>query len=614
MKMAWRIFKACGVVLFGFGFVWACGFDDTLREYLDAHFWLPFAKASRHFERGNVRRVSAPYAGMTEAKGEGSLAKLRAAYQQVSQPESVSFDVATLRQAVAAARADKSLIRRQQEEVDLIDAKIDMRSGQPGEPEMLQSAKTKLERFLRTTRTPELLSEARGWLARIHYLLGDQTAAGKIYLDELNRSGSNLSRETILRSLQMTYGYDGGQELLAHFEEYFDTPEHAAFAIQLVTNPHWDRESGRYGRKPAPLDNAAQTYARIKRLLEKHADLFKSNTESNTLALLGMRIALRMGDPPEALRIAGAVPANAVIREEPDFHWMLASAHFLSRQYDAAERPLLSLFQSPRSSGNQKSAAAYALCGVYQKRQNVIEQLRFALWLHTAVRATNMYLSYPSGIGDLSVYWAVSGWDLNLLLDAEAPIDALESFVNQNPDLADIRLVKYSLAVRLARENRYEESARIYESINAIRRAPRMRQLAALYNEANQTGVADRQRLEAKYRLAEFISANPERLYFNDALWMGLQRYALFASSDSRLTRAERQAMIAGERKLKDDQEERWRAYLILRDVIQDAGKTDLGRKAAVLAVRCLRRISDRFERQEEIRKADIELSSWLRQ
>ena len=68
------------------------------------------------------------------------------------------------------------------------------------------------------------------------------------------------------------------------------------------------------------------------------------------------------------------------------------------------------------------------------------------------------------------------------------------------------------------------------------------------------------------------------------------------------------------ERKLKDDQEERWRAYLILRDVVQATGKTDLGRKAAQLAIRCLRGISDRFGRQDEIRKADIGLSDWLRQ
>ena len=31
-----------------------------------------------------------------------------------------------------------------------------------------------------------------------------------------------------------------------------------------------------------------------------------------------------------------------------------------------------------------------------------------------------------------------------------------------------------------------------------------------------------------------------------------------------------------GERKLKDDQEERWRAFLVLRDVVRDEGKTDV--------------------------------------
>jgi hypothetical protein len=83
---------------------------------------------------------------------------------------------------------------------------------------------------------------------------------------------------------------------------------------------------------------------------------------------------------------------------------------------------------------------------------------------------------------------------------------------------------------------------------------------------------------------------------------------------DTRLTRAEREALIAGKRKLLDDQEERWRVYLILRQIVQDAGPTDMGRRAAQLALRCLRGIAtDRFGRAEEIRKADIELSSWIR-
>ena len=142
-----------------------------------------------------------------------------------------------------------------------------------------------------------------------------------------------------------------------------------------------------------------------------------------------------------------------------------------------------------------------------------------------------------------------------------------------------------------------------------------MGRLAELYSEANRTDLPDPQRQEARYKVAEFISSNPDRIYFNDALWSGLQRYALFASTDSRLTREERQTMVDGERKLKDDQEERWRAYLILREVVRDSGKTDLGRKAATLAIRCVRGINtDRFGREDDIRNGDIELSKWLRQ
>jgi hypothetical protein len=308
------------------------------------------------------------------------------------------------------------------------------------------------------------------------------------------------------------------------------------------------------------------------------------------------------------------VPSGAAIREEPDFMWMLASARFLSREYASAERPLLDLFNSRRSSDDQKAAAAYGLCGVYQKTENPVEQIHFALWLETAVPSQNTHLIYPAVIEDQSVYWAVSGWDLSLLLDSQAPIDALRSFLVKYPAGPGIRLVKYSLAVRLARENRYDKAAQIYESIHANLRSARMRRLAELYSESNRTDLDALQVQEGKYKLAEYIAANPDRIYFNDALWQGLQRYALTASTDSRLTAKEHKALASSERRLKNDQEERWRAYLILREVVHDSGKTDLGRKAARLAIQCLRRISERFERQDEIRKADIELSSWLRQ
>ena len=609
MSAVKRIAKLGSVLIPAVAFVWACGFDDTLREYLSARFWLPFAKRGELFEKPNVRRISEPFAGMTAAAQGGPLTKVRVAYQSIGQPEPYgaqvsAFDPAAVRRPVTDARADHSLTRQEREEVDLIDAKIDMRAGEPNNSELLESAKKKLEAFLKTARTPAFLSEARGWLAHVHYLMGDQAAAGKIYLDELNRAGSNLSRETLLNSLRMTYGYDGGPQLRAHLEEYFDTPEHAAFAIQLVTNPHWNRGMWADGHEESP--QTPDTL--VNDLIEKHTELLRSNRGANTLALLAMRAALRGGDPPGARKIAEAVPADAPIRTEPDFLWMLGSVLFLSRDFADAEQPLLALFRSPRASENQKAAAAYGLCGVYFKTGNVIERVRFALWLHTQVRKKDRYLSHESWITDQTVYWAISGWDLNMLLDAEAPTEALAAFVAQNPNLEDIRLVQYSLAVRLSRESRYADAADIYESIHAIRRAPRLRRLAGLDREANRTDLTDRQKLEARYAEAEFINANSTGIYFNDALWHGLQRYAIQAADETGLTRAERQTLMAAERKLKDDQEERWRAYLILRDVARDAGKTELRRKAALLGMSCLRRISDRFGREEEIRSGQTEL------
>jgi hypothetical protein len=214
----------------------------------------------------------------------------------------------------------------------------------------------------------------------------------------------------------------------------------------------------------------------------------------------------------------------------------------------------------------------------------------------------------------LSVYWASSGWDLDMLLEAEAPVDALRSFAEQNPNLAGIRLIGYSLAVRLSREDRYQEAADLYRSIHANRRAQRLQRLASLRQAADKPGISAQQGLEARYGLAEFIAANPDGIYFNDALWHGMQRYALQAANDCRLTLTERTRLMDAERGLKDSQEERWRAYLILRDVVRDAGVSNLGRQSATLALRCLRGINtDRFGRQEEIRRADMELSRQFR-
>src|SRR5262245_26224114 len=124
-----RVLLLCGFLSFGLGLIWACGFDDTLRAYLDVRFWLPLSKRVGDFERKGVRRVSNPYAGVDNP--EGPLANLREAYLGIAQPMREGFDPSDLRKAVAAARALRSLTSREREEVELIDAKIDMRSGHP---------------------------------------------------------------------------------------------------------------------------------------------------------------------------------------------------------------------------------------------------------------------------------------------------------------------------------------------------------------------------------------------------------------------------------------------------------------------------------------------------
>ena len=75
----------------------------------------------------------------------------------------------------------------------------------------------------------------------------------------------------------------------------------------------------------------------------------------------------------------------------------------------------------------------------------------------------------------------------------------------------------------------------------------------------------------------------------------------------------ERTRLAQSERRLRDEQEEYWRAYQILNSVVREAGPTPLGRKAAARAIVCLRRIStERFGRAQEIHDADVSLSSWL--
>jgi hypothetical protein len=79
------------------------------------------------------------------------------------------------------------------------------------------------------------------------------------------------------------------------------------------------------------------------------------------------------------------------------------------------------------------------------------------------------------------------------------------------------------------------------------------------------------------------------------------------------IPRAELDHFRNEERRIRDDQEERWKAYHILAAVVDQAGYTELGKAAVLKAIRCLDMISiERFGREEEINQAREKLLDWL--
>ncbi len=113
-------------------------------------------------------------------------------------------------------------------------------------------------------------------------------------------------------------------------------------------------------------------------------------------------------------------------------------------------------------------------------------------------------------------------------------------------------------------------------------------------------------------------------IYFNDLLWQRMQIYVFlenymgrFGSGDPHsqpgLTRSERTTILADDRRLRDEQEERWKAYHVLEQVAREAGHTELGRKAALKIIECLGAINTgSFGRGQEIGAAIATWKRWL--
>jgi hypothetical protein len=609
-----------------------CGLNFTFRAYLDKHFWQPIVKYEDSLAKAKAkkqRKKDAPivkektgqaFAGYSTRPASEILQKVRKAY--------IAEDYDKAKRELHTAQ-NKKLSEKEEDELRLIDAKLDLRMAEKKDPcdrTLLVRSRAKLTTFLKTAQDPFWKSEARGWLARVELLLGNQAKAMKIYLDELEQETTAFSRASLISSLHMIFPYNGSSADLAdHLEEYFDTPAHALFVVYLVTNPVQSNEAQRA--------RTAGIARKVINSLQRHPELFKGTELSDRLALALMRASIYMGDTRTALTYARKISRTSRMAKTPEFIWTVGACHFLQREYEKAETPLLKVIRSKEANLWEVHRAAQGLIGVYQQLNRPVDQLRSAFLYEKTDDAIPPEPAEIERYMDLSGQ-AGSGWllDLPYLLDVQLTDEALQEYLEHFEKEAKqikyprcckrqrtaFQTVQYALAVRLARQEQYDEAASIYESLNARPRAKRMRYLADLYAKATDETLPAGEHQEARYQYAVFLEEHSTQVFYNDMIWKGFQTTAFLRGDrpgSQGFTRDERDRLLKMERKIQDEQDERWRAYRILSEIMEQAGYSELGRKAALKAIRCLAMINtDRFGRSEEIDQGKVKLKVWLRE
>jgi tetratricopeptide (TPR) repeat protein len=636
-----------------------CGFSISQRAYLNRRFWLPFSD----YIQQTTRRLRShepelrSFAGYTEPVVILTpLAQARASYQMLGQTdieleeggegdsnehlEMLPLD--EVRQNIEKARHQSSLTSTEKDELELLAAKADLREGLIGDKERLISAQHCLQTFLQNATTPTFLSEARGWLACSCYHLGQYSEAIKIYLDEFKAPDSNFKSQSLEESLRLVMR-KARPTLAAHIGEYFDTPEHALFAVQMASNPMSE------GRDPQIM---RQNGTLILSEMEKHRHLFTTKKNAEQLALAMMRVSLAMGDMDRLLRYAGEIPMSSKTGRSTDYCWMVGCAQYLRKNFEAAAPPLKNILSASDASLLQQGKAAMALIGVYQRLNRPLDSLDSALKWHrirnqhdqimgkiwdeseSSNDYTNSYQrnlsdEEPTGDNDLSplMPFTDSAFDLSHLLDSSLTVEQLQKYLETHPDSDP--LVPYSLAVRWARLENYEHAAQLYGQAGAKTRQKRMLELKQLYTATQASSLTKEETLQRRFAYARFLSHHSCRVFFNDRIWDGFQTSSFITNpgidvsndyfdpsndwQQSGLTRQERDQIVSQQRRLQDEQEEYWRAYQIFNDIVKADGASPLGKQAAREAIRCLSLISSRFGREDEIKSEINRLIEFLK-
>jgi len=614
----------------------ACGPYLSLRSYLARHFWLPMFYTTDLLLPAGTPGGGVPYAGFSADSAPAELTRLREAYRPLAESNKPNQPPPSFEEADGAlerALAPGVLTGNDLEEARLIGCKIALRKAEWNR-DLLDEARRKFEAYLASPANPAFSSEARGWLARVYYLQKEYARAALIYLDAVDAAGSPLTRDTLVVSLRWVCS-EGADQLWERAEEFFDTPRHALFLVNLLTNER------PYGvTDPASRRFAAERGRKVLALIQKRPELFKSGADSDALVMALMRTSLYQGDLAGTMKYAAAVPKSSTLMQNPEFNWMAAIPRFVRRDFAGAEAPLLRMLGAPSATDADRATAAQALVGVYLNTGRPVEALHASFIQNSHGPEVD---NWPD-VASPRMQWCFYCVDLGLpyLLDARLSEEELRAYLRKYPEPAGELLtvfrwgsqaaysapqaVKYSLAVRLARREEYAEAAGIFGELGAAEHAARMQDLAGLLARTKDPASTPAARFEAMFEYGTYIASNPERLFFNDLLWWGMQRYVFLEQygpelrrddprSQPGFTRIERETVLADDRRLRDQQEERWKAYQVFEQVARAAGHSELGRKAAEKIIECLSGINtSRFGREREIRNAISTWSRWLRE
>lgn len=642
------------IVLIGLGaaaLCYGCAVSISQRAYLNRGFWQPF----KNYMMMTLRHVRSrepdlrPFAGYSApASVSAPLAKARSDFRQLNKAfaefewdndealEMLPFDA--VRQSIEKAR-NQSGSQNEKDELELMAAKVDLREGFVGDKARLLSAQGSLRAFLQRAGASPYRSEARGWLACACYRLGQYSEATKIYLDEFRALDSNVDSQSLANSLKMVVN-KAKPGLAAHIGEYFDTPEHALFIIQVVSDPMTIR-----GSDPQLMQQNGNA---ILREMEKHRPLFAGKKDAEKLALAMMQMSLVMGDMGRLLQYAKEMPGGSKAGQSPDYHWLVGCAHFLSHNYAAAEPPLQKILKAPDASLLRRGKAAMALIGVYERLHRPLDELDVALrwaqirrrhdqimntiWsapdkksesLHERHLPDEPFGNYGIEIDPLMPFTDLA-FDLSILLDSELTVEQLQQYWDAHPH--PDTLVPYSLAVRYARREKYDRAAQLYAQAGAKGRHKRMLDLQTLYAATQAPSLTTEEEQQARFAYARFLSNHSCGVFFNDRLWNNFQTRSFLDDAVSGeyddpaddlqhtgMSRRERDRISQQQRRLQDEQEEYWKAYKVFDSIVKDVGHTSLGRQAAIEAIHCLDHISSRFGREREIKSETSRLVKWLK-